>query len=93
MTPEGAKRYGVVASADGAIDREATTKLRAELTQARGDVPHFDFGPSIAQLKATCVAETGLQPPETPRPSPIAQAWFKRQGQAASQAEFAQAAE
>lgn len=80
VTPEGAKRYGVVIDGEGTVDGDATDRLRASLTAARGTAPNFDFGPSIAELKQRCRAETGLEPPVDPVTSPIALAWFRRQG-------------
>jgi N-methylhydantoinase B len=65
-TAEGARDYGVVIS-DGAVDEAATTKLRAEMSQARGeDIPVFNFGPDIEVIRANCKAETGLEAPVKP---------------------------
>ncbi len=64
-TAEGAKDYGVVIS-NGAVDEAATTKLRDEMRAARGEVGVFNFGPSIEELRASCLAETGLEPPAQP---------------------------
>lgn len=83
VTPAGARRYGVVITAAGSIDTAATTALRAEIAAARGTVKTFDFGDDLATLKANCLAETGLEPPQDPQPSPIAAAWFRRQNRAA----------
>lgn len=84
VTPAGARRYGVVADASGAIDATATDALRAEMAGARGgSIPSFTFGPSIADLKAHCLAETGLNPPSDPPESPIARAWSRRQARLA----------
>ncbi|MGN6689985.1 MAG: hypothetical protein ACTHJU_03470, partial [Sphingopyxis sp.] len=85
VTPEGARRYGVVIDADGVIDAAATTALRDSMAKQRGPAPDFTFGPSIAELKARCREETGLEPPKDPVTSPIALAWFRRQGLTAPQ--------
>ncbi len=66
-TREGARRYGVVLAEDGGVDTEATEKLRAELVAERGDdVPLFNFGGSIDEIKARCEAETHLDAPVQP---------------------------
>ena len=64
-TAEGARDYGVVI-ADGAVDEGATEALRAELREARGDVGVFNFGPGIEEIRSSCKADTGLEPPEQP---------------------------
>lgn len=67
VTVEGARRYGVVVSADGVVDQAATEKLRAEMrSQRKGDLPIFNFGPSIEELRARCLEETGLPAPQPP---------------------------
>ncbi|HEY8353306.1 MAG TPA: hydantoinase B/oxoprolinase family protein, partial [Sphingomonadales bacterium] len=59
--------YGVVVSADGVVDQAATEKLRAEMrSQRKGDLPIFNFGPSIEELRARCLEETGLPAPQPP---------------------------
>jgi N-methylhydantoinase B len=69
VTREGAKKnYGVVLSKDLKINNSATTKLRKEMTKARGKTKLFDKGfSSISELKKRCKAETGLEPPATPK--------------------------
>lgn len=68
VTVEGAKRYGVVLNDDLSVDSAATDALRSSMAADRGDVKLFDFGfENVEELKARCVAETGLQPPEQPR--------------------------
>ena len=67
VTPEGAKHYGVVADETGAIDTDATDRLRGVILAERGDLPLFDYGPSIEDLRATCLEETGLEPPQQPQ--------------------------
>ncbi|QXQ07473.1 hydantoinase B/oxoprolinase family protein [Sphingosinicellaceae bacterium] len=66
VTVEGARSYGVVMGADGAADAAATTALRAAMSAARGPADLFDFGPPIEQLRANCLAETGLPAPIQP---------------------------
>jgi N-methylhydantoinase B len=68
VTPQGALNYGVVVGDDLAIDEAATEALRARLRAERGPVPLFDRGfTSIDELKARCLDETGLAPPQQPR--------------------------
>ncbi|RGP41451.1 N-methylhydantoinase (ATP-hydrolyzing) [Altererythrobacter insulae] len=66
VTPEGAKHYGVVADENGVIDTAATEQMRADLKGSRGELPLFDYGPSIEELRANCEAETGLPAPQQP---------------------------
>ena len=67
VTLEGALRYGVVIKR-GKVDKAATSRLRAEMAAARGPVKLFDRGfEDIAELKARCKAETGLEPPSDPK--------------------------
>lgn len=51
-------------------DLQATIALREQLRAARGAVPDFNFGPLLAEIIARCREETGLEPPEPPRPLP-----------------------
>ena len=69
VTRKGAKKnYGVVLSKDLKINNSATTKLRKEMAKARGKTKLFDKGfSSISELKKRCKAETGLEPPATPK--------------------------
>ena len=71
VTPQGAKDYGVVADDEGAIDENATAKLRESMRAERGDVSLFDYGPGIDALRDNCEAETGL-------PAPIQPEWSNR---------------
>lgn len=67
VSVKGARTYGVVADENGQVDVPATRRLRAKL---RRDVPQsgiFNFGPSIEELRLTCLLETGLEPPVLPR--------------------------
>ncbi|HSG90361.1 MAG TPA: hydantoinase B/oxoprolinase family protein [Pseudomonadales bacterium] len=68
VTVDGARRYGVVCSAAGVVDAAATDALRSDLRAGRtGEAPLFDRGGTIEEIKARCLAETGLPAPETPR--------------------------
>lgn len=68
VTVEGAKRYGVALTAQGAVDVEATKRLRQTLAEKRGPTKLFDRGfESLEELKSRCLAETGLQPPSEPK--------------------------
>ncbi|KGE04497.1 hydantoinase B/oxoprolinase family protein [Pseudohaliea rubra] len=66
VTREGARRYGVVIAADGSVDADATENLREQLRAERGEVPLFNRGGSIEELKARCLEETHLEPPVDP---------------------------
>jgi N-methylhydantoinase B len=67
VTSEGARAYGVVASAEAVVDDAATEALRTKMRAERGELPLFDYGPGIDQLRANCLAETGLPAPIQPR--------------------------
>jgi N-methylhydantoinase B len=68
VTPNGARRYGVVLGADGKLEANATERLRREMISARGPIALFDRGfKSIAELRARCKAETGFEPPREPK--------------------------
>jgi N-methylhydantoinase B len=66
VTIEGARRYGVVLDSDGRLDEAATRKLRQKLKSERGEPAVFNFGPTMAALRETCLAETGLPAPLPP---------------------------
>ncbi|KLI64507.1 hydantoinase B/oxoprolinase family protein [Aurantiacibacter marinus] len=66
VTAEGARAYGVVLAADGTVDQNATAALRKEITSDRGELPLFDYGPNLDELRANCLAETGLPAPTQP---------------------------
>ena len=65
VTVEGARRYGVVIE-DGAVDGPATEALRAEMTGARSDIPLFNRGGSVEELRSRCEAETHMPAPVSP---------------------------
>lgn len=66
VTVDGAREYGVVITADGAVDKAATDQLRQQMKADRGDVSLFDYGPEISELRANCINETGLSAPIQP---------------------------
>jgi N-methylhydantoinase B len=71
ITPEGARRYGIVLDEECNLDERATREFRESLAAARGAIPIFDFGPPIEELKRDCERYTGLPPPACPRsPAP-----------------------
>ena len=64
----GAKTYGVIVAEDGSVDAPATEALRAAMADGRdGPLPLFNRGGDIATLRATCLAETGLEAPRQPK--------------------------
>lgn len=66
VSAEGAKRYGVVIAANGSVDTDATASLRASMSLQGKEVPVFNFGGTIEEIKARCLEETGLEPPLAP---------------------------
>jgi N-methylhydantoinase B len=66
VSAEGAKRYGVVIAADGAVNSAATEKLRAKMRDGREDSGLFNFGGTIEEIKARSLEETHLPAPEAP---------------------------
>jgi N-methylhydantoinase B len=68
VSADGALAYGVVADDAGAIDTDATERLRAQIRADRGPLPLFNYGPGIEALRAACEKETGL-------PAPVQPAW------------------
>ncbi|MEI6418642.1 MAG: hydantoinase B/oxoprolinase family protein, partial [Sphingomonadales bacterium] len=67
VSPAGARAYGVVADAAGVVDAAATAALRAELAAAQPAEPAiFNRGGTVEELRAACVAETGLPAPKPP---------------------------
>ena len=63
LTREGAGAYGVVLTGALVPDDAATAALRGSMGAARGPTAVFDFGPSHDELRAHCLADTGLPPP------------------------------
>ncbi|MEM8500997.1 MAG: hydantoinase B/oxoprolinase family protein [Pseudomonadota bacterium] len=66
VTAEGAARYGVVITKDGEVDSERTEILRAKLQRARDDVPMFNHGGDLEEIRARCETETNLPAPVKP---------------------------
>ena len=66
VSPEGARRYGVVLTDGGEVDERATKAARDQLRAERGDTKLFEFGPALDRLRADCQAETGLPAPQPP---------------------------
>jgi N-methylhydantoinase B len=57
-----------VLAADGSADAGATEAERARQRTERGDAQAFDFGPSLTDTLANCLAQTGLEPPKPATP-------------------------
>ena len=69
MTVEGARDYGVVCDANGALDAAATDELRASIRSSRpAELPVFDMGPPLEVILERAEAETGLPAPKAPVP-------------------------
>ncbi|QJB69881.1 hydantoinase B/oxoprolinase family protein [Parasphingorhabdus halotolerans] len=66
VTAEGAKAYGVIANDAGDVDDAATAKLRDDMRGSRGELPLFNYGPSIDDLRKNCEQDTGLPAPAQP---------------------------
>jgi N-methylhydantoinase B len=68
VTPAGARAYGVVVNATGALDAAATAALREAMRDALPNViPLFNTGPSIEELRSASEVDTGLPAPKQPR--------------------------
>jgi N-methylhydantoinase B len=67
VTRDGARRFGVVIDDAGRLDTAATEALRTAMRAERRPLGLFDFGPDIDTLRSTCLADTGLPPPQPPR--------------------------
>ena len=76
VTKEGALRYGVVLGANGALDSEATQRLRTRIEAERPPIEMFDRGGTVEELRARCKAETHLEPPKPP----VFAKWMKKSG-------------
>jgi N-methylhydantoinase B len=68
VTRDGAKAYGVVLDAAGAVDAAATAAARDALRASRPALTVFNRGPDLDTLRAHCVDDTGL-------PAPVAPVW------------------
>ncbi|MGY6558988.1 MAG: hydantoinase B/oxoprolinase family protein [Nitritalea sp.] len=58
--------YGVCITEEETLDGAATEKLREKMRADRGDLPMFNSGRSIEELRESCLSETGLEPPKPP---------------------------
>ncbi len=69
VSVDGARAYGVVCGAEGAVDDPATAELRAALRADRpAELPVFNMGPPLEEILARCEQETGLPAPKPPQP-------------------------
>ncbi len=66
VTSQGALRYGVVITDNGTVDLDATSALRADLKSKREDIPMFNHGGELEDIRARCEAETHLPAPVQP---------------------------
>ena len=66
VTPDGARRYGVIIADNYSVDAAATASLRAALVAERDDIPLFNRGGTIEELRSRCEAETHLSAPVSP---------------------------
>ena len=66
VTPDGARRYGVSIAENYSVDAAATASLRAALVAERDDIPLFNRGGTIEELRSRCEAETHLSAPVSP---------------------------
>lgn len=66
VSAAGARHYGVVVEAAGALDAGATATLRADMKARRNALPLFDYGPAIDELRKRTKTETGLDAPVQP---------------------------
>ncbi|MFT4940886.1 MAG: N-methylhydantoinase B [Paraglaciecola sp.] len=64
-TIEGALSYGVVIT-NNAVDINNTIALRTKISNERPAIELFDRGGTIEEIKARCLEETHLPPPQTP---------------------------
>jgi N-methylhydantoinase B len=72
VSVEGAQRYGVVIMGDRvgefAVDETATAALREQRVEERGgDIPLFNFGGSVEEIRERCEVETHLPAPAAPQ--------------------------
>lgn len=67
VSSHGAIRYGVVITENECINKIETDSLRKKLISDRGpDIPMFNFGGTIEEIKSRCLDETKLEPPVAP---------------------------
>ena len=58
--------FGVKLAADGTVDAAGTDTKRAELAKTQPTDEIFNYGPSMDDLRANCLEETGLEAPTPP---------------------------
>lgn len=78
VTIAGARRYGVVLDEALGLDGDATAALRTVMAASRPAGPLIDRGGDIDDIRARCLAETGVAPPravQAPPPAETAPAW------------------
>ena len=66
VSPDGAKRYGVVINDDLSLNEDGTKALRAEMAKDTVADEMFNFGGSIEEIKSRSLEETHLEPPVSP---------------------------
>ncbi len=66
VSPQGARRYGVVIGDDFVVDQAASRRLRGRMSRGKRRLSLFDRGGDIETLRKRCVAETGLPAPRAP---------------------------
>ena len=66
VSPQGARRYGVVIGDDFVVDEAASRRLRGRMKGGKRRLALFDRGGDIETLRRRCVAETGLPAPRAP---------------------------
>ena len=66
VTAEGARRYGVVINGKESIDQAATKSLRDKLKAERQEIPMFNHGGELEDIRARCEQETHLPAPVKP---------------------------
>lgn len=70
VTVDGARRYGVMLHSDLSVDRGGTERLRKDMAalaaRSVSKAEVFNRGGTWVELKANCLAETGLPAPKAP---------------------------
>jgi N-methylhydantoinase B len=65
VTAAGAQRYGVVIE-DGEVAVDATHAMRQTLMAERSEIPLFNRGGTVEELRSRCEAETHMPAPVAP---------------------------
>ena len=66
VTVQGAKEYGVIIDAEGAVDMQQTKSLRKDMRSKSAGKSLFDKGGDLSSLKDRCLRETGFPAPISP---------------------------